>query len=182
MALTNKLTAIANAIRAKDGSTASMTLAQMPEKIAAITTADNIVHADIPEYIKAAALEVAKKVRAVQTPESITFIAMSDSHQLDTSSDIIAGNKHAGMAAKALAYILPNIDFACFLGDYTAGSNTTTIEEGKRHFAEINADIDEAFAGITQFRTVGNHDPLGYSYSQNGSYLNQATLYELVGK
>lgn len=182
MALTDKLTAIANAIRAKDGSTATMTLDQMPGKIAAITTADNIVHGDIPDYIKAAALEVAKKVRAVQTSESITFIAMSDAHQLDTSADIVAGNKHAGMAAKALAYIMPNIDFACFLGDYTAGSNTTTIEEGKRHFAEINADIDEAFAGIPQFRTLGNHDPLGYSYSQNGSYLNQATLYELVGK
>lgn len=144
--------------------------------------ADNIMHGDIPDYIKAAALEVAKKVRAVQIDESITFIAMSDAHQLDTSADIVAGNKHAGMAAKALAYIMPNIDFACFLGDYTAGSNTTTIEEGKRHFAEINADIDEAFAGITQFRTVGNHDPLGYSYSQNSDYLNQATLYELVGK
>lgn len=182
MALTDKLTAIADAIRAKDGSTATMTLDQMPEKIAAITTADNIVHADIPDYIKSAALEVAKKVKSVQTPESITFIAMSDSHQLDTSEDIVTGNKHAGMAAKALAYIIPNIDFACFLGDYTAGSNTTTIDEGKRHFAEINADIDEAFAGIPQFRTLGNHDPLGYSYSQNGSYLNQATLYELVGK
>ena len=139
-------------------------------------------HADIPDYIKTAALAVASKVKAVQTDESITFIAMSDAHQLDTSADIVAGNKHAGMAAKALAYIIPNIDFACFLGDYTAGSNTTTIEEGKRHFAEINADIDEAFAGIPQFRTLGNHDPLGYSYSQNGSYLNQATLYELVGK
>ena len=182
MALTDKLTAIANAIRAKDGSTASMTLAQMPEKIAAITTADNIVHADIPEYIKAAALEVAKKVRAVQTPESITFIAMSDSHQLDTSSDIVTGNKHAGMAAKALAYILPNIDFACFLGDYTAGSNTTTIVEGKQHFAEINADIDEAFSGIPQFRTVGNHDDLHYSQAQNGTVLTSAELYEFIGK
>ena len=182
MALTDKLVAIADAIRAKDGSTATMTLDQMPGKISAITTADNIVHADIPDYIKSAALEVAKKVRAVQTPESITFIAMSDSHQLGTNSDIVTGNLHAGMAAKTLAYIMPNIDFACFLGDYTAGSNTTTIEEGKRHFAEINADIDEAFAGIPQFRTVGNHDPLGYSYSQNGYYLDQATLYGLIGK
>lgn len=182
MALTDKLTAIANAIRAKDGSTATMTLDQMPEKITAITTADNIVHGDIPDYIKAAALEVAKKVRAVQTEESITFIAMSDPHQLDTSSDIVTGNLHAGMAAKALAYILPNIDFACFLGDYTAGSSTTAIDEGLQHFAEINADIDEAFSGIPQFRTVGNHDPLGYSYSQNGDYLDQATLYGLIGK
>lgn len=181
MALTDKLTAIADAIRAKDGSTATMTLDQMPGKIAAITTADNIVHADIPDYIKSAALEVAKKVKAVQTDESITFIAMSDSHQLDTSSDIVTGNLHAGMAAKALAYILPNIDFACFLGDYTAGSNTTTIEEGKRHFAEINADIDEAFSGIPQFRTLGNHDSLQYSKAQNGSVLSATELYGLCG-
>ena len=182
MALTNKLTAIANAIRAKDGSTATMTLDQMPEKIAAITTADNIVHGDIPDYIKAAALEVAKKVRAVQTDESITFIAMSDSHQLDTSSDIVTGNKHAGMAAKVLAYALPNIDFMCFLGDYTAGSNTTTIAEGKQHFKEINANIDEAFSGIPQFRTLGNHDSLKYSEAQNGTALTSAELFELVGK
>ena len=181
MALTDKLTAIADAIRAKDGTTGTMTLDQMPEKIAAITTADSIVHADIPEYIKAAALEVAKKVRAVQTGESITFIAMSDSHQLDSSADIITGNLHAGMAAKALAYILPNIDFACFLGDYTAGSSTTTIDEGKQHFEEINANIDEAFAGIPQFRTVGNHDDLHYSQAQNGSKLTQAELYQYIG-
>lgn len=38
MALTDKLTAIADAIRAKDGSTAKITLGQMPEKIAAIPT------------------------------------------------------------------------------------------------------------------------------------------------
>lgn len=38
MALTDKLTAIANAIRAKDGSTATMTLDQMPEKIAALSS------------------------------------------------------------------------------------------------------------------------------------------------
>ena len=139
------------------------------------------VHADIPDYIKAAALEVAKKVRAVQTEESITFIAMFDAHQLDTSSDIVTGNKHAGMAAKALAYILPNIDFACFLGDYTAGSSTTTIAEGKQHFAEINANIDEAFSGIPQFRTVGNHDDLHYSQAQNGSKLTQAELYQYIG-
>lgn len=147
-----------------------------------ITAADKIVHADIPDYIKSAALEVAKKVKAVQTDESITFIAMSDSHQLDTSEDIATGNKHAGMAAKALAYIMPNIDFACFLGDYTAGSSTTTIAEGKQHFAEINADIDEAFSGIPQFRTVGNHDSLQYSASQNGTALTSAELFELIGK
>lgn len=125
------LSAIGDSIRAKTGKTDMIPTPNMPTEIASIQTADNIVHSDIPDYIKTAALEVAKKVRAVQTEESITFIAMSDSHQLDTSEDIVTGNKHAGMAAKALAYILPNIDFTCFLGDYTAGSSTTTIEDGK---------------------------------------------------
>ena len=55
MALTDKLTAIANAIRAKDGSTASMTLDQMPEKITAITTgvkADVYTWDQIPTAVK----------------------------------------------------------------------------------------------------------------------------------
>lgn len=146
------------------------------------SSGENITHADIPDYVKDKALDVANKVKAVQTDESITFIAMSDAHQLDTNTDIVTGNLHAGMAAKVLAYILPNIDFACFLGDYTAGSSTTTIDEGKQHFAEINADIDEAFSGIPQFRTVGNHDSLQYSKTQNGTTLTSAELFGFIGK
>lgn len=145
-------------------------------------SADKINHADIPDYVKSAALEVAKKVKAVQTNESITFIAMSDAHQLDTSADIVTGNKHAGMAAKILAYALPNLDFCCYLGDYTAGSSTTTLTEGRQHIKEINADIDEAFSGIPQFRTLGNHDSLQYSKSQNGAVLSATELYQYIGK
>ena len=182
MALTDKLTAIADAIRAKDGSTATMTIDQMPGKIAAITTADNIVHADIPDYIKAEALEVAKKVQAVRTADSIVFVAASDAHQLDTSADIVSGNKHAGMALKALAYVLPGIDFCCYLGDYTWGASTTTIAEMKQHIAEISKNIDEAFHGIPQFRTVGNHDAGAYAVAQNGTTISDAELYQMIGK
>lgn len=173
--------AIANAIREKNGGTATYKIDAMAAAIKALPSKDNIVHADIPDYIKTAALEVAKKVQAVRTSESIVFIAASDAHQLDTSADIVAGNKHAGMAMKALMYILPGIDFACYLGDYTAGSATTTLAEGRQHFAEINADIDEAFSGIPQFRTLGNHDSLQYSKAQNGSVLPVAELYGLCG-
>lgn len=173
--------AIANAIRAKNGEATTYKIGEMAAEVSAIPSKDNIVHADIPDYIKSAALEVAKKARAVQTDESITFIAMSDAHQLDTSADIVAGNKHAGMAAKVLTYALPGIDFCCYLGDYTAGSSTTTLAEGRQHFAEINADIDEAFSGIPQFRTLGNHDSLQYSKAQNGSVLPVTELYSLCG-
>lgn len=173
--------AIANAIREKNGGTATYKIGEMAAAVKALPSKDNIAHGDIPDYIKTAALEVAKKARAVQTDESITFIAMSDAHQLDTSADIVAGNKHAGMAAKVLAYALPDLDFCCYLGDYTAGSSTTTLAEGRQHIREINADIDEAFEGIPQLRTLGNHDSLQYSASQNGSVLSAAELYSLVG-
>lgn len=145
------------------------------------SAADAIQHADIPDYIKTAVLEVAKKVAAVRTSESIVFLAASDAHQLDTSDSIVAGNLHAGMALKALAYVIPGIDFMCYLGDYTAGSSTTTLAEGRQHIKEINADIDEAFKGIPQFRTLGNHDSLQYSKAQNGAVLSAAELYGLVG-
>lgn len=173
--------AIAAAIREKNGGTATYKIGAMAAAVKALPSKDNIVHGDIPDYVKAAALEVAKKARAVQTDESITFIAMSDAHQLDTSADIVAGNKHAGMAAKVLAYALPGIDFCCYLGDYTAGSSTTTLAEGRQHIKEINADIDEAFAGIPQLRTLGNHDSLQYSKAQNGGVLSAAELYGMVG-
>ena len=91
--------AIADAIRAKNGGMAAYKIGEMAAAVSAIPSKDNIAHADIPDYIKKAALEVAEKVQAVRTSESITFIAMSDSHQLDTSSDIVTGNLHAGMAA-----------------------------------------------------------------------------------
>ena len=172
---------IAAAIRAKNGGTATYKIGEMAAAVSAIPSKDNVTHADIPDYVKTAALEVAKKVQAVRTSESIVFIAASDAHQLDTSADIVAGNLHAGMAMKALAYILPGIDFACYLGDYTAGSATTTLAEGRQHFAEINADIDEAFSGIPQLRTLGNHDSLQYSKAQNGSVLPAAELYGLCG-
>lgn len=173
--------AIAAAIRAKNGGSTTYKIGEMAAAIQALKGADSIQHADIPDYVKAAALAVAAKVSAVQTSESITFIAMSDAHQLDTSADIVAGNKHAGMAAKVLAYALPDLDFCCYLGDYTAGSSTTTLAEGRQHIREINADIDEAFEGIPQLRTLGNHDSLQYSKAQNGSVLSAAELYSMVG-
>lgn len=173
--------AIAAAIRTKNGGSTTYKISEMAAAIQALQGADNIQHADIPDYVKAAALAVASKVRVVQTSESITFIAMSDAHQLDTSADIVTGNLHAGMAAKILAYALPNIDFCCYLGDYTWGSSTTTLAEGRQHITEITADINEAFDGVPQFRTLGNHDSLRYSEQQNGAVLSASELYTMVG-
>ena len=173
---------IANAIREKTGSAETYKIAQMGNAVRGITTGDQIAHADIPSYVKAEALEVAEKVQAVRTADSIVFVAASDAHQLDTSADIVSGNQHAGMALKALAYMLPGIDFCCYLGDYTWGASTTTIAEMKQHITEINKNIDEAFRGMPQFRTVGNHDSGAYAVAQNGTTISDAELYQMIGK
>ena len=136
-------------------------------------------HEDIPSYVKAEAQSVAARVAAKMQNDSIVFMVGSDSHQ-STTEHVADGNLHGGMAMKALAYVLP-LDFAAYLGDYTTGSSTTTIEEGLGHISQINADIADAFNGLPQFRTVGNHDPLGYSMEQNGTSLSQEQLYALIG-
>lgn len=52
MALTDKLTAIADAIRAKDGTTGTMTLDQMPEKIIALSSKVSVEWHQCPELVR----------------------------------------------------------------------------------------------------------------------------------
>lgn len=174
--------AVAAAIRLKNGGSTSYKLSEMDLAIEGLKTGENFVQTEVPDYVKAAALEVAKKVKAVQTTDSITFIAASDAHQLDADEYIVSGNKHAFMAMKALGYILPNIDFCCFLGDYTVDTGTTALAEGSQHFAEINAGLKEGFADIPQFRTPGECDGLKSSWRHNGGSLTSEEIYSYVGK
>ena len=174
MALTDKLTAIANAIRAKDGSTATMTLDQMPEKITAITTADIISQADIPTYVKDEALSVAAKVKNVQNANTLTFFVISDPHHCASQSDGWAAqtnesNLHAMMGAKILAYAL-DADFSVFNGDFTFGNSATTADQLKEQVGEIKKWFGEAFRGIPQFFTVGNHDTGEYNQLVGAEY------------
>lgn len=174
--------AIATAIRQRNGESTSYKLSEMASAIEELKTGDRFVQTEVPDYVKAAALEVAKKVKAVQTTDSISFIAASDAHQLDADEYVVNGNRHASMAMKALGYILPDIDFCCFLGDYTVGNSTTTLAEGRQNFAEINAGLKEAFADIPQFRTPGERDGLKNSWDQNHESLSSEEIYSYVGK
>lgn len=143
--------------------------------------AETVQHADISNDIKAKVLDIVQKVQAKRQNDSIVFVAGSDAHQLESNMDIVGGNLHAGQAMECLSYVTPGIDFCCYLGDYTWGSSTTTLAEGRRHFEDINNDIDGAFKGIPQFRTLGNHDSLRYSETQNGSVLSEVELYQFCG-
>lgn len=188
---------IGDALREKYNNSETYTPAQMGNAIRNIVTGDKLAHVDIPDYVKEEALAVAERVRNHQSEGCLTFLAGSDAHQVtaeevptaNIGAKITAGNLHAGMGMKVLSHAL-TLDFAAFLGDYTwgakpdesSGTPGTTIENGLLHIRTITDDIDDAFRGLPNFRTVGNHDPLGYSKTQNGTALTPEQLYALIGK
>lgn len=167
---------IANAIREKNGTTTKYKVAEMGAAVTALPNEDTITHADIPNYVKAEALAVAKKVKAVMKADSIVFLAISDLHhtgaQVDNwQTNINAGNLHACQALKVLSYSLPQIDFACMLGDVTFGNAKTTTQLMQQQFNQINGWLGEAWRNIPQLRTVGNHDTGEYSTLVGAQFL-----------
>lgn len=167
---------IANAIREKNGTTTKYKVAEMGAAVTALPNEDTITHADIPSYVKAEALAVAEKVKAVMKADSIVFLAISDLHhtgpQVDNwQTNINAGNLHACQALKVLSYSLPQIDFACMLGDVTFGNAKTTTQLMQQQFNQINSWLGEAWKNIPQLRTVGNHDTGEYSTLVGAQFL-----------
>lgn len=167
---------IANAIREKNGTTTKYKVAEMGAAVTALPNEDTITHADIPNYVKAEALAVAEKVKAVMKADSIVFLAISDFHHTGTQADnwqtnINAGNLHACQALKVLSYSLPQIDFACMLGDVTFGNAKTTTQLMQQQFNQINGWLGEAWKNIPQLRTVGNHDTGEYSTLVGAQFL-----------
>lgn len=168
--------AIATAIREKNGTTTKYKVAEMGAAVTALPNEDTITHADIPSYVKAEALAVAEKVKAVMKADSIVFLAISDLHhtgpQVDNwQTNINAGNLHACQALKVLSYSLPQIDFACMLGDVTFGNAKTTTQLMQQQFDQINGWLGEAWKNIPQLRTVGNHDTGEYSTLVGAQFL-----------
>ena len=169
--------AIADAIRAKNGSTAKYKISEMGGAVMALQSGDSINQVDIPSYVKSEALAVAEKVKSVLQNDSIVFLSIADFHHTGPQVDgwqtnINAGNLHACQALKVLSYSLPQIDFACMLGDVTFGSANTTTALMQQQFDQINGWLGESWKSIPQFRTVGNHDTGEYSTLVGAQFLH----------
>lgn len=162
--------AIADSIRAKNGSSGKYTVSQMAAEVGKLSAEELISNADIPDYVKAEALEVARKVTQVQTDKTITFLAISDSHYygdqgssgVDTYVDSNGtqgnvSNLHCAMAAKILTYAL-KMDFIAHLGDMTWGNKTTTPELLHSQVETLSGYLQEAYGSFPKFCCVGNHD------------------------
>ena len=128
-------------------------------------------------YIQEEVDRVVQRVQSVQQPGSFTFFAVTDTHESPANT---AANQQVGIAT-ALIRDAVAIDFATLLGDITSGTETTTLEDGVNEILAVNSYLEKAYSGIPNFRTPGNHDPLTYSYEQNGDYLSNEELFDLIG-
>ena len=162
--------AIADAIRAKNGGSATYKISEMAAAVGALGASEKLPAAEYPDYVKAGALEVARKVAAVRKSSSIVFAAFSDPHHATDETTgwktaIETGNRDGCRALRALAHVLP-LDFAVFLGDLTFGHYTTTAAQFEAQCKEFHGWADEALRGVPAFWTPGNHD--------TGEYLAKA--------
>ena len=164
MSVNSKMTAIADAIRAKTGKSGVLTLDAMAEEVSSLSVEEIIQHADIPDYVKSEALRVANAVENVRQSDSIVFLAMSDNHHAANSGQTDTSNMHAAMAAKILAYAL-RFDFTAQLGDITAGTAQNTSAALHAQAAGFMSFLREFHKDIPCFHAIGNHDTGIYSYN-----------------
>ncbi len=166
MALTNKLTAIADAIRTKTGGTTTLTLDQMATEISNITGG----YGDVPTYHFTECARVLKNIENFKAahPNHLIFGAVSDIHVYNGNATYEARSKaSAKHSAFALEMVgaMAECDFVANLGDncWENGIDTDNALLGAKH--SLNA-YTPAFNRLTSFNLVGNHDKSDYTAAQ----------------
>lgn len=150
MALTDKLTAIANAIRAKTGKAESMTLAEMPTEIGSIET--GITPAGSINITQNGTYDVTDKASAVV---SVSGQAPTPSYDTPTISVSTAGVVTATANGKSNTHILSSSDDADFIA--------ANIKEGVTLFGVLGTlsgsggGLPWTAADITSFTGGGEH-------------------------
>lgn len=136
----------------------------------------------VPDYVVTEANRVISEVVKKQTGNTLTFLAISDMHNLESSGNIRAGNLHAGQAAKIIADSI-GLDFAAMLGDISWGAQISAYpNQSIDDMLMANQYIADAFKGIDNFRTNGNHDPLTVIADGANGNLTQGQLYAFIGR
>lgn len=187
MALTNKLTAIADAIREKTGSTAPLFLDAMPSHIRSIQTTESDT-TGIPDYVVTEGKRVASGMISKRGANSITAVIMSDMHEFgdnDHSDATIMeryrrANRNAGQGAKVIADNI-DIDFFANLGDLAWGAKTSTVTDFVQSIVNARKYMYDVEKDHETFITPGNHDTATYGFAKNNEYLSQSVMDGLTG-
>ena len=187
MALTDKLTAIADAIREKTGSTAPLFLDAMPSHIRSIQSASSDT-TGIPDYVVTEGKRVASGMISKRGANALTAILVSDMHEFgdnDHSDATIIeryrrANRNAGQGAKVVADNI-DIEFFANLGDLSWGAKTSTVTDFVQSIVNARMYTYDVERNHESFFSPGNHDTATYGFAQNNEYLSQNVINGLIG-
>lgn len=145
------LSDIADAIRAKNGSSGTYTPAEMAEAIEALSAASEIV--DNPEYFYAEAVDTAQKINSLRNAHTLVALFITDSH-VYTSSDNMQYLDAQLASMNAVAKMIKP-DLVIHGGDMTNGSEAkaTTIA-----FTDHIVKCLREIGGNNTHILIGNHD------------------------
>ena len=170
MALTDKLTAIADAIREKTALSDSISLEQMVLDINSLQAPIG----DVPSYVLAEATRVANAVTPLLPSNGLCFIALSDVH-VGSDEQSRKSALHAFQGARLLCKMLP-VDFSAVLGDWVTGG---TADDADIHTANHIAVLKYGSILHPELRLVGNHDQGSYNQS---AYLSAEETNKYIGR
>ena len=170
MALTDKLSAIGDAIRSRTQKSGLLKLDEMPDEIRSLSTI-LLKPGEYPDYIRQEIDRVAAEVRSVLKDDSFVSICLSDSHY-PADSATKASAMSALMGIKGLTHLIP-VHYIAHLGDvgYEGPSSTvTSVDVLQNNLLDILAYIREVPGGsIPLFVAIGNHDSGNYITTSDNS-------------
>lgn len=170
MALTDKLTANADAIREKTALSDSLSLDQMVLDINSLQAPIG----DVPSYVLTEATRVANSVTPLLSSNCLCFIALSDVH-VGSDEQSRKSALHAFQGARLLCKMLP-VDFSAVLGDWVTGG---TADDADIHTANHIAVLKYGSILHPELRLVGNHDQGSYNES---AYLSAEETNKYIGR
>lgn len=147
----------------------------------------------IPEDIVAEAERVVSSIQTKIGSNSVTFVAMSDMHEMgdsdDSRQDIIdryrKANLNAGQAAKLVSDKV-GLDFFANLGDLAWGGRTnygttTTYHDLMQSIKAAKSYTAAVASANPSFELPGNHDPYLVIEDDNGNYITNEIITGLIG-
>lgn len=115
----------------------------------------------IPDYVRTEAERVATVVQSRKNADTVTFLVCSDLHhsyEISTAAQQTASIEHLGQAMSIVRQKV-QVDFAAMLGD-TVWDHGESVENALKSMRYVNSCIHNAFNGIPNLRTRGNHECL----------------------
>ena len=182
MALIDKLTAIADALRLKtDGSTQTLSLDGMKEAALKLT------YGNIPQYCYTEALDVIKKIEGAKAScsNSLVFGVVTDVHVVgDPSSSYHnlskAAIRHGAFALESIGRMV-GCDFITNLGDNCSGNRYDGNDNDYNASVYLMDSLYASIAGQVNFTLIGNHDQTNNSTVAQHALLCANNDYDVFG-